>query len=167
MDAAQIIELLGLKPLPEEGGYYRETYRSTLSIPRQSLPDRYPDDRSFGTAIYYLITPESFSVLHRVPGDEVFHFYCGDPVIMLLLFPEGGMETRILGNDPLRGQHPQCVVPGGVWQGMHLAGEGKFALMGTTMAPGFDFADYEAGSRAFLMRRYPQYEESIREFTRE
>ncbi|MHB9031257.1 MAG: cupin domain-containing protein [Candidatus Latescibacterota bacterium] len=166
MDAVQVIELLGLEPLPGEGGYYRETYRSGLSIPRRALSGRYPGDRPFGTAIYYLITPDSFSALHRVPGDEIFHFYYGDPVTMILLFPDGGMEALILGNNLVRGQRPQCVAPGGVWQGMRLVGGGMFALMGTTMSPGFDFADYETGDRDSLMHHYPQRRELIREFTR-
>jgi predicted cupin superfamily sugar epimerase len=106
-------------------------------------------------------------VLHRVPGDEVFHFYYGDPVTILLLFPDGRMETKILGNSLWEGQRPQCIAPGGVWQGMRLIGGGRVALMGTTMSPGFDFADYETGDRDSLVRQYSPYREVIQEFTRE
>ena len=165
MDAWQVIQILGLEPLPGEGGYYRETYRSGERIPCSALSGRYPGDRSFGTAIYYLVTPESFSTLHRVPGDELFHFYLGDPVSMLRLYPDGSANTAILGNDILRGQLPQCLAPGGVWQGLRLAGEGDFALLGTTMSPGFEFDDYERGDRTALQREFPAYANIIGRFT--
>ena len=115
--AEQVISLLGLKPHPEEGGYYAETYRSHETLPRNVWPDRYPGPRSFATAIYYLLTPESFSAMHRLQSDELFHFYLGDPVKMLQLRPDGSGEIFILGTDLLKGMRPQVVVPRGVWQG--------------------------------------------------
>ncbi len=166
MDAERIIELLGLAPLPGEGGYYRETYRSVRSISQTILPPDYHGDRPFGTAIYYLITPDSFSALHRLPGDEIFHFYLGYPAKMLRLSPDGGGETIILGADIEKGECSQCVVPGGVWQGIRLVEGGVFALFGATMSPGFDFADYESGDRDALMREYPMFKGMIREYTR-
>ena len=96
MDVAEIIERLGLKPLEPEGGFFRETYRSEEVIGREGLPPRYGTARSHCTAIYYLLTPETFSALHRVKSDEIFHFYAGDPVRMLQLDPEGRGETVIL-----------------------------------------------------------------------
>ncbi len=165
MDASRVIRLLGLEPLPGEGGYYRETYRSGECIPRSALSPGYPGDRSFGTAIYYLVTPESFSALHRVPGDELFHFYLGDPVTMLRLYPDGLGDAAVLGNDIEGGQLIQCLAPGGVWQGLRLHPGGTFALLGTTMSPGFEFEDYERGDRAALQREYPAFAELVERFT--
>jgi predicted cupin superfamily sugar epimerase len=156
LSAAEVIALLDLKPLPREGGYYRETYRSA-----EQLPGR---DKSISTAIYYLLTPDTFSALHRLPTDEVFHFYLGDPVTMLQLGPDGG-RLLTLGTDLAAGQRPQLVVPAGVWQGSFLSPGGKFSLLGTTMAPGFDFTDYEAGDRARLSGEYPGFAELIRKLT--
>lgn len=160
LTAAQVIAALDLKPLPREGGYYRETYRSADLLPASLLP-RFGREKSAGTAIYYLLTPETFSALHRLPTDEVFHFYLGDPVEMLQLLPEGQGRVVTLGSDLLGGQCPQVIVPRGVWQGSCLKPGGTFALLGTTMAPGFDFSDYEAGQRAELTAMYPAYREWI------
>ena len=139
MKAEQMIEALGLRPHPEEGGYYRETYRS----PRCYTPGPpYDGPRAECTAIYYLLTPDTYSALHRLPGDEIFHFYAGDPVDMLMLHPSGESEVVRLGQAPgLRMQH---IVPGGTWQGSRLAARGAWALLGTTMSPGFEFEDYES-----------------------
>ena len=165
MNAEEVFHLLGLAPHPGEGGYFRETYRSPLVVPASALPACYDGGRSFGTAIYYLVTPDSFSALHRVRGDEVFHFYLGDTAEMLLIRPEGA-ETVLLGNDLAAVCRPQFVVPGGVWQGLRLREGGRFALLGTTMAPGFDFADFEAGEREQLVREYPAHAELITRYTR-
>jgi predicted cupin superfamily sugar epimerase len=149
MTAEEVIELLKLQPHPVEGGFFRETYRCADSL------DRDGDRRSISTAIYYLLTPKTVSSLHRLPGDEVFHFYAGDPVRMLQLWPDGTTRTLVLGTDLKRGQVPQLVVPGDVWQGSVLVEGGSWALLGATMAPGFDYADYVGGSRAELTARYP------------
>jgi predicted cupin superfamily sugar epimerase len=103
--------------------------------------------------------------MHRVASDEVFHFYAGGPVEMVQLHPSGHGEIVILGNDLRAGQAPQIIVPAGVWQGSRLARGGEFALMGTTVAPGFEYADYESGQREWLMQRYPEFGEMIRELT--
>jgi predicted cupin superfamily sugar epimerase len=160
----ELIRFLHLEPLPREGGWYRETYRSALQLPTHVLTPRYHAARSAGTAIYYLLTPDTFSALHRLPADEVFHFYLGDPVEMLQLAPtpEDGGRIVTLGSDVLTGQEVQTVVPAGVWQGSILRAGGAFALMGTTMAPGFDFADYEAAQRDVLSAAYPTFAERIR-----
>ena len=164
--AEQLISYLNLKPLPQEGGYYTETYRSHELIPVDALPDEYKGVRSHITAIYYLLTPDTFSAIHRIPSDEIFHFYLGDPVEMLQLFPDGSGKVIILGSDILNGQHPQVVVPGEVWQGARLIPGGSFALMGTTVAPGFDFADYEAGLRDQLVSGFHKYREMIERLIR-
>ena len=158
MTAERIIEILGLEPLPVEGGYYRETYRSAEVI---SLPGRYNGPRLTGSAIYYLITPETFSSLHRLTSDEIFHFYLGDPVEMLQLFEDGTGKIIKIGNDIENGCFPQAVVPKHTWQGTRLVDGGKFALMGTTMAPGFEFDDFVAGEREELVGRYPEFAEHI------
>ena len=165
----RIIELLGLQPLPVEGGFFRQTYISSEKIESSALPGRYGRQKPFGTAIYYLLTSDSdsFSALHRLPTDEVYHFYLGDPVEMVLLFRDGKAREVILGPDLGLGQHLQFVVPGDVWQGSRLLPGGSYALLGTTMAPGFDPADYEPGTRKPLTQRYPEYAERIALLTRD
>lgn len=166
LTADELIALLHLQPLPGEGGYYRETYRSADRLAAAGLPGRYRTDKSAGTAIYYLLTPDTVSALHRLPTDEIFHFYLGAPVQMLQLWPDGSGRVVTLGPDLQTGHSPQVVVPHGVWQGSWLVPGGAFALLGTTMAPGFDFADYEAGDRDWLTAQYPAYAEPIRRLTR-
>src|ERR1700744_2041825 len=143
MTAEEVKQLLQLEPLSIEGGFFRETYRSRWNVSSEYLPDGFGGSRSIGTAIYYMITPETFSTLHRLPGTEVFHFYLGDPVVMLQLLPDGTSQSITLGRDLEGGQRPQLVVRGQIWQGCKLAPGGQWALLGTTMSPGFDYADYE------------------------
>ncbi|HXV12954.1 MAG TPA: cupin domain-containing protein [Candidatus Krumholzibacteria bacterium] len=166
LNVDDIVRLLDLRPLPEEGGLFRETYRSANALDGSALPASYRGPRSLATAIYYLITPELFSAMHRVRGDEVFHFYFGDPVEMLQLRADGTGERLTLGSDVALGMRPQVVVAGGVWQGSRLRPGGSFALLGATMAPGFDVADFEIGQRMPLVRRYPDFAEEIARLTR-
>jgi len=166
MTAEEIICLFGLEPLLVEGGYFRETWRGTDIIPSGALPSRYRGERSSGTAIYYLVTPESFSLMHRIASDEVFHFYCGDPVLMVRLFEHGAGDTVILGTDLVSGQRPQCVVPYGTWQGMSLVEGGSWALLGTTVAPGYSPRDFETGAREVLIQSHPAFENHIVKLTR-
>src|SRR5436190_19313099 len=167
-NAREIIDALGLEPHPIEGGFFRETYRSDGAIPAAALPGGYRSgtDRSMGTAIYSLLTADTFSELHRLPTEEVFHLYLGGPVRMLQLFPAGHGREIVIGADILAGQQPQVVVPSGVWQGSRLEPGVEFALLGATMAPGFDFADYQQGRRSDLMAQYPKHADMIRELTR-
>ena len=166
MTAEDVKRLLDLTPLEREGGFFRETYRSRWMISSEYLPEGIRGQRSIGTAIYYMVTPESFSTLHRLPGTEIFHFYLGDPVVMLELHPDGKAQTVTLGHDIAAGQQPQVVVRGNVWQGCRLAPGGRWALMGTTMSPGFDYADYETGAREELIAQYPEMADAIRQYTR-
>jgi uncharacterized protein len=166
MTADEVKLLLQLVPLPIEGGFFRETYRSRWTVSAEYLPDGTRGSRSIGTAIYYMITPETFSTLHRLPGSEVFHFYLGDPVEMLQLLSDGSSQTITVGPDILNGQQPQVVVRGHVWQGCKLAPGGKWALMGTTMSPGFDYADYETSDRAQLIAQYPGAADKIKAYTK-
>lgn len=149
----QLKVLLGLKPLSVEGGYFVEIYRAQESIPKEALPDRYGGARSLATGIYYLLTPETFSALHRLRSDEVYHFYLGDPVDLVQLYPDGSDTVLTLGTDLLQGMHLQQVVPQGVWQGSRLRPGGRFALLGTTMAPGLRLCGLRSGAAGRLDRR--------------
>lgn len=161
--AEEIIQTLKLQPHPIEGGYFRETFRSA-----ETLPDPYPGKgpRAVGTSIYYLLTPGTFSEMHRLPTDEIYHLYLGGPLRMLQLFPDGGHREIVIGSDLVAGQEPQLVVPAGVWQGSFVEPGAPFALLGATMAPGFDLDDYEQGTRRDLIAQYPEAEALIRRLTR-
>jgi predicted cupin superfamily sugar epimerase len=163
INVQEIINLLKLEPLPQEGGYFRQTYKSSETIPQAALPLRYRQDRTFGTAIYFMLTSADFSAMHRLDTDEIYHFYLGDPLEMLLLHPDGSGEVFILGNDLLKGMQPQKVVPKEVWQGSRLTPGGQcgFALVGTTMAPGFEWAGFELGEREALIEQYPAFAQMI------
>ncbi len=165
--AEEIISLLGLEPLPFEGGYYRETYRTEDRAVPLRLEDAPPAhrERAYGTAIYYLVTPENFSAFHRVESDEIFHFYAGDTVELVLL-AESGAEVLPLGPTLLDGERPQQIVPKGVWQGLRLKPGGKWALLGCTVSPGFDFLDFHLGEREYLETRFPNCREWIFTLTR-
>jgi predicted cupin superfamily sugar epimerase len=162
----QLKSLLKLKPLETEGGYFAETYRSGVEIPANALPEYYRDARALGTAIYYLLTPDTFSALHRLPADEIYHFYLGDPVEMFLIRQDGSSDTRILGQNILENMELQVVVPEGVWQGSRLLPGGQFALLGTTMSPAFDPGDYEPGRRDELIKAFPHLRQEITDLTR-
>jgi uncharacterized protein len=160
MTADEIKALLELVPHPIEGGFFRRTYRSAgiVELPRGV--------RAQGTAIYYLLEAGSFSEMHVLESDEIFHFYLGDPVEMLQLYPNGGSAVLTLGPDLAVGQQVQVVVPAGVWQGTRLLGDGKVALLGCTVTPGFDFADYKNAKYAELAAKWPEQAECIRALTR-
>ncbi|MBX7104404.1 MAG: cupin domain-containing protein [Gemmataceae bacterium] len=140
MTAEQVIRELGLVPLPAEGGYYRETFRSPITV----------GHRSCGTAIYYLLTNDSPSRLHRVSSDEQWHFYLGDPAEQIQLLPDGMALRHILGTDLLAGQRPQLMVPARAWQSTRLLPGGQWALCGATVTPGFEFTDFEIGEEEIL-----------------
>jgi predicted cupin superfamily sugar epimerase len=166
--ADQLMRFFGMQPLPIEGGFYSQTYRSPELIGVAALPERYRSDKPVGTAILYLYNgdPDCFSAIHRLPTDEIYHFYLGNPVEMLLLYPDGHTQRVVLGQDVFNGQQIQFVAPKGVWQASHLVEGGRYALAGTTMAPGYTDGDYEGGERAVLIRQYPGEAELIRRLTR-
>jgi len=147
VNARMLIDKLKLRAHPQEGGYFVESYRSSERL----------GSRSVSTAIYYLLTPETRSSLHRLRSDEIFHFYLGDPVEMLHLRPDGSGAIVRLGPDLEAGEEVQVVVPAGVWQGARLRAGGRFALLGTTVAPGFEYEDYETGRAGELARAYPDW----------
>jgi uncharacterized protein len=158
--ADQIKKLLNLESHPVEGGFFRRTFTSSaeLDLPRGRRPQ--------GSAIYYLLEAGVFSELHLLDSDEMFHFYLGDAVEMLQLYPDGGSAVFTLGKDLEAGQNVQLLVPAGVWQGMRLIGNGKLALLGCTVVPGFDYADYHRAGYEELAARWPDQTERIRALTR-
>ena len=166
MTADEIKNLLNLAPHPCEGGWFIQTWRSEETIPQAVLPARYSGERAAGTCIYYLLEPNTFSEMHRLASDEIFHFYLGDPVEMLQLLPDGSGRTVILGNDLAKGQHPQLIVAKNVWQGSRLVAGGQVALLGCSVSPGFDYADYETGRREALVRDYGKFADLITLLTR-
>ena len=165
-DIEELKALLQLTRHGQEGGFFAETYRSDLLFPNASAKEGGVKARSIATAIYYLLTPTSVSMLHRIPWDEIFHFYLGDPVEMLQLYPDGSGRRWALGSDPRKGLRPQLIVPAGVWQGSRLLPGGRFSLLGTTMAPGFEPIDFEAGEREILSAIYPEFAAEIAALTR-
>jgi uncharacterized protein len=170
LSTAELKTLLCLEPHPREGGWFRQTWRASEILPASALPARYMDGRdagrSAGTAIYYLLEPDAFSEMHRLASDEVFHFYLGDPVEMLQLFPDGTGRTVVLGSDVAEGQLIQTIVPQGVWQGSRLLPGGKLALLGCTVSPGFEYVDYETGTRAELTASWAGFAKEIDKLTR-
>lgn len=165
--AEDVIRQLDLKPLPEEGGYYRETYREAdIAVPARSVGIDSPTNRVASTAIYYLLVPQSFSALHRIKSDEIFHFYSGDPVEMIQIDALGNLTTYTLGANIFKGEIPQVVVPKGAWQALRLKPGGAWALMGTTVAPGFEFEDFEVGERQSMLNQFPQHRDAIIKFSR-
>jgi len=143
----ELVAHYGLEPIPREGGLFRRTWAG---------PER-PDGRPEGSAIVALLTaaPGDFSALHRLPTDEIWHFYLGDPLDLLLLAPDGTSRTAVLGPDVLAGQHLQLTVPAGTWMGGRVAAGGAWTFFGCTMAPGFTYEGYEHGDAAELSARYP------------
>ena len=153
--------MLNLAPHPVEGGHFPAHlhFGGQLGVaPRNAAPK--------STAIYYLLDAGTFSEMHVLESDEMFHFYLGDPVEMLQLFPDGSSAVVTLGQDLEAGQQVQVLVPAGVWQGTRLAGDGKVALLGCTVTPGFDFADYRNAGYEELTAKWPAEAERIRALTR-
>ncbi len=158
--------MLQLEPHPE-GGYFRQTYRSEVVIPREALPSAFTGVRSASTAIYFLLEGKDFSAFHRLRSDEVWHFYVGSPLAVHVIEPDGKYSSILLGGDPDAGQVFQAVVRAGCWFGSHVADWKSWALVGCTVAPGFDFEDFEMADRSALGSAYPQHRELIERLTRE
>lgn len=167
LSADEVIARLGLQPLPGEGGFFAETYRTAWNLDPLTMPEYFPEARSAATAIYFLITPDQFSALHRLRGDELWHFYLGDPVHLVTIDSKGDVESFRLGHDLVNGEIPQALAPAGRWLGCALVPGGEWALLGTTMTPGFDPADFELGDRAALLAEFPHAGEIIHRLTRD
>ena len=159
------IRRLGLVRHPE-GGWYRETYRSVDTMPAEALPSGGDGPRSCATAIYFLLGRNDFSALHRLASDELWHFYDGDPLTIQVIFRDGTYERLLLGRDIAGGEQLQALVPKGAWFGAVVEPPGKYALVGCTVAPGFDFRDFELGRRDDLIEKYPELASLIRRLTR-
>ncbi len=160
------IDKLSLIAHPE-GGYYRETYRAGLSIAREALPPQFTGPRLVSTAIYFLLDGENFSAFHRLRSDELWHFYSGSPITVYVIEPDGSYSEIHLGGDPDAGEVLQAVVKAGCWFASQVRDPKSFALAGCTVAPGFDFDDFELGKRAELVRLYPQHRTLIESLTRD
>ncbi len=166
----QWIDTLELRPHPE-GGWFREVYRATETIPHASLPDRFAGSRSHSTAIYFLLRGTEYSALHTIKQDEVWHFYDGATLTLHLVDPDGRYSTVTLGRDPMSGEVPMAVINAGWLFGatvdpVNPVNPTSYALVGCTVAPGFDFADFDMPQRDVLLERYPQHREIVERLTR-
>jgi len=165
-DAAYWIEKLGLERHPE-GGYYRQTYRADLLLAQAALPAEFTGPRAASTAIYFLLDGEDFSAFHRLRSDELWHFYVGGSLVVHVIEKNGQYSETQLGSDPEAGEVFQAVVKAGCWFASRLRDSRSFALVGCTVAPGFDFEDFELAKREELLGRYPQYRQVIQSLTRQ
>lgn len=160
------IDKLFLQPHPE-GGFYRETYRSDLTIRQDALPNRFTASRTVSTAIYFLLQAEDFSAFHRLGSDEMWHFYAGGTLIVHVIDAAGTASEIVLGSNLEAGEVPQAVVRAGCWFGSRVKDPEAFALVGCTVAPGFEFDDFELGKRPDLVRKFPQHRALIERLTRD
>jgi len=175
LTADEVKRVLGLVPHPREGGWFVRTYEASEMLSAENFADdRYDGPRRTGTAIYYLLEPETFSEMHVLQSDEIFHHYAGDAVEMLQLHADGSSRRVVIGKDLRARERPQLVVPRGVWQGSRLLASTQtsadacgWALLGCTVSPGFEFADYSTAPRAELIARWPGEAEMITALTRE
>ncbi|MBI3635135.1 MAG: cupin domain-containing protein [Candidatus Rokubacteria bacterium] len=156
---ADLVRLLELRPHPE-GGFFRETYRARETVPA------FGGTRSLSTAIYFLLPGTDVSRLHRIKSDEVWHFYAGAAVTLSMIHADGRLTEATLGARVGAGERFQAIVPAGCWYGAVVSDPGGYALLGGTVAPGFDFADFELGERARLLADYPQHQALIERLTR-
>jgi len=160
----EIIEQLQLQKHPE-GGYFKEIYRSEESIHQNALPKRYLGARNISTFIYFMLTENDISAFHRIKSDEIWHHYMGDDVELLLINASGELERHLLGKGLKQGALPQVVIPKDHWFAGRVVPGGSYCLMGCTVAPGFDFEDFELADRAALTQEFPDLEETVVEFT--
>lgn len=166
MKTAQFwIDTLNLQPHPE-GGYYRETYRSNEVIPKNALPQRFGGDRVFSTCIYFLLEQNDFSAFHRIKQDEFWHFYYGSGLIIHTIKPDGAYESAGLGTALENNEYPQIWVAAGNYFAVELADKNSYALTGCTVAPGFDFNDFEMPAEEQLVQCFPNHEALIRRLTK-
>jgi uncharacterized protein len=165
LTARQLIEKYELRSHPE-GGHYLETYRSCEKIEKAALPTRFTGERYFATAIYFLLEGKQYSAFHRIQSDELWHFYAGGGLHIYVLHPDGRGEVLKLGDDLENGYSFQHMVPAGSWFASKPVSENAFTFVGCTVAPGFDFADFELAEREQLLNEYPEYTDWINRLTR-
>ncbi|MBI3125374.1 MAG: cupin domain-containing protein [Ignavibacteriales bacterium] len=161
-----IAEQLGLLPHPE-GGYFKEIYRSEGKIKKAALPERYSDDRNFCTSIFFMLSGNDKSHFHRIKSDEIWHYYSGTTLVLHLIDLAGNYSTVKIGNDILAGETPQAVISHGNWFAAEVEDKNSYALVGCTVSPGFDFADFELARQAYLSEKFPQHFDLIKRFTKE
>lgn len=159
------IDRLKLTPHPE-GGFYRETYRSVGTTPGGEVPSSVGDPRNFSTAIYFLLRSEDRSFFHRIKSDELWHFHVG-ACLSIFVLGQGGLTVHKLGSNPDNNESLQVVIPANHWFGARLTEPDRYTLSGCTVAPGFDFRDFELATRTSLIKQFPSFEEIIRELTPE
>lgn len=164
--AKAIIDILKLQPHPE-GGFFKETYRSEEFISATCLPKVFGGNRNYSTCIYFLLRSEDFSAFHKINQDEAWHFYEGSPIRLVMISPEGILSEIMIGRDIIVGEVPQFIVPKNYWFAAKVILPDTFALVGCTVAPGFDFADFTLPKREELINLFPMHQELIIEFTRE
>jgi predicted cupin superfamily sugar epimerase len=165
-DAQYWIERLGLVPHPE-GGYYRQTYKADVLLAKSALAAGFRGARPVSTAIYFLLEGQDFSAFHRLRSDEMWHFYAGGALVLYVIQSNGKYEEILVGNDPDAGEELQVSVDAGSWFAARVRDGKSFAVVGCTVAPGFDFEDFELGKRDELVKLYPQHREVIEGLTRE
>lgn len=164
-DSKYWIKKLQLERHPE-GGYFRQTYRSSLTITSEALPG-FPGARAASTAIYFLLEGKNFSAFHRLRSDEVWHFYAGSPLLVHVIEASQSYSAITLGSDSEAGQLLQAVVPAGCWFASHVMDWKSWALVGCTVAPGFEFEDFAMAKREELTKEFPHHREVIERLTRE
>ena len=162
--AQSYIQALQMRPHPE-GGFFQESYRSEQTM-QAPAPGGGSVQRNVCTAIYFLLEAGNFSAFHRIKSDEIWHFYAGQALEVLELLPDGELCCTRLGSDILRGEIPQYVVPADTWFASRVVDGGTFSLVGCTVAPGFDFADFQLARRQELLEIFPQHRQIITELTR-
>lgn len=161
----QLIETFQLEPHPE-GGWYRQTYQCAEKISAAALPLRFGGERSIATAIYFLLNKGNFSAFHRIKSDECWHFYAGDPLEVIIIQPDGSVKIVTMGSEYTSGHHFQYVVPANCWFASRPSPGSTYCFVGCTVAPGFDFADFELAETAWLVNQFPQHENLIHTLTR-
>jgi len=164
-NAAYWIEKLRLERHPE-GGYFRQTYKAELLLPKTAMPAEFAGERAASTAIYFLLSGDDFSAFHRLRSDEIWHFYVGSPLIVHVIEPKGEYRAILLGSDLEADEVLQAVVPAGCWFASHVADRRSSTIVGCTVAPGFEFEDFEMGKRKELVSMYPQHRAVITRLTR-
>jgi uncharacterized protein len=161
--AEEIKGMLRLEPHPTSG-FVAETYRGPLKIPANALPEPYEGDRPYGSALYFLVTPDAQIVMHRIRSDQLYHHYLGDPLEVLLLYRDGNGAVATVGSDLVAGERPQLFIPGGTFHTSRLARGANYALLASTEWPGVEPPDVEHGDIEALMKAYPDFHEEIDAF---
>lgn len=165
LEARDYVKELGLEPHPE-GGYFKEMYRAEGQIPKSVLPDAFKGDRNYATSIFYMLEGEQISTFHRIQSDELWHFYAGTALTVHMIDSKGNASSKTLGPRINQGEELLFYVPAGVWFASEVIDKTSFCLAGCTVAPGFDFEDFEMARRVQLLKEFPEHQELITRLTR-